>query len=131
MILTENILKQIWNKGQIVDGYDPNVVRKDACGAWIKWEKYGDRHSAFGWEVDHIYPQAVLLTKGASQDEIDNIQNLRPLHWLNNQTKGADYPEYHSGITSEDRHNVLSEGFFEVSKNTQAIINNLFGKYLV
>lgn len=33
--------RQIWNKGQVVPGYDPAVWRKDQCGAFIKWDMYG------------------------------------------------------------------------------------------
>ena len=33
--------RQIWNKGQVVPGYDPTIWRKDQCGAFIKWDKYG------------------------------------------------------------------------------------------
>ena len=31
--------RQIWNKGQVVPGYDPTMWRKDQCGAFIKWDK--------------------------------------------------------------------------------------------
>ena len=30
--------KLIWNKGQVVPGYDPTMWRKDQCGAFIKWD---------------------------------------------------------------------------------------------
>ena len=66
----------VWNKGEIVGGNDPNVYRKDQCGAWIKWADHGDRNSKFGWEVDHITPKS----NGGS----DAIGNLRPLQWENN-----------------------------------------------
>lgn len=69
----------VWGKGQIVPGYDPNMYRKDVCGAWIQWSHYGDRYSDTGWEVDHILPSS----RGGS----DNLINLRPLHWKNNAKK--------------------------------------------
>ena len=47
-------LDVIWNKGQVVKGYNEKCYRKDACGAWMIREKYGDRTSPFGWEIDHI-----------------------------------------------------------------------------
>ena len=39
--------RQIWNKGQFVPGYDPAIWRKDQCGAFIKWDKYGDRSDRY------------------------------------------------------------------------------------
>lgn len=39
--------RQIWNKGRIVPGSDPAVWRKDQCGAFIKWDMYGDRSDRY------------------------------------------------------------------------------------
>lgn len=72
---------KIWNKGEIVPGYDPKMWRKDQCGALIRWDKYGDRSSQDnnGWEIDHIKPDS----KGGE----DIIGNARPLQWYNNVTR--------------------------------------------
>lgn len=73
--------KQIaWSKAQIVPGRDSSIIRKDACGAWIKWANYGDTNSEWGWEIDHIYPVA----RGGT----NSPNNLQALHWKNNRAKG-------------------------------------------
>lgn len=75
----------VWQKAQIVSGSDPAKKRKDRCGAWIEYDKYGDTtYNGNGWEIDHIRP----VSKGGT----DNLANLQPLQWQNNRKKGDDYP---------------------------------------
>lgn len=66
---------QIWDKASIIDGLNPKIYRKDACGALIMRDKYG-MHNPFGWEIDHIFPQSL-----GGKDDLDN---LRPLHYQDN-----------------------------------------------
>ena len=50
--------RKVWEKAQTVDGFNPDMYRKDPCGAWIVWDKYGVQDSIYGWQIDHIYPQS-------------------------------------------------------------------------
>lgn len=50
-------VEAVWQKGQVVSGYDPGTWRKDTCGAWMKRTDHG-LTSEYGWEVDHIVPVA-------------------------------------------------------------------------
>lgn len=70
----------VWHKGQPIPGVDPNVARKDSCGATIHWTHYGNRDSRYGWEVDHI--------KAEANGGTDDLWNLQPLQWQNNVAKG-------------------------------------------
>jgi hypothetical protein len=66
---------------------DKNKKRKDACGAWIEWPKYGETtNGGTGWEIDQVKPVA----KGGT----DDLSNLQPLQWENNRHKGDNYPNW-------------------------------------
>ena len=41
MNVTENIKQYVWEHATAVPGYDAHVFRKDPCGAWIVWDRYG------------------------------------------------------------------------------------------
>lgn len=128
--ITEELKRKIWSKATAVEHYDANNYRKDACGAWIRFDKYGDRKSIFGWEIDHIFPKSLLKDRNVPEEEIDKIDNLRPLNWVNNDSKGTDYPSYHARLTSEDDKNKECDEEMEVNLDVQSTIDQLFGKYL-
>jgi len=100
MIYTEQIIEAVWEKAQMIPGYNPDIWRKDFADAWINRNAYGTT-GLYGWEIDHRMPQA----KGGS----DALQNLYPCQWENNRTKGDDYPKFKTKITSEGNHNVGRE----------------------
>ena len=77
MGFTPEIIERVWQKASVVSGNDQNIFRKDTCSAWILRSAYGNRDSAFGWEIDHIIPNGD-----------DSLTNLQPLHWENNVAKG-------------------------------------------
>jgi len=82
MSFTEETVQKVWEKGSVVDGYDPAKWRQDTCKAWMSRSKYGDRSSSYGWEIDHIMP----ISHGGT----DALANLRPLQWENNAAKQDD-----------------------------------------
>lgn len=121
--------KLIWNKARVVDGYDSNKYRQDACGAWIVYDDYQNRDSIYGWEVDHIYPMSKLKCIGVEQKDIDDVRNLRPLNWKNNVSKGIDYPSYRAVCIAEDNRNVEAEKELIVNQATQEILKELYKDY--
>lgn len=80
-----------WDKGHHVPGYDPALVRKDLCGAFIRRTDYGGATDT-GWEIDHVRP--------VSQGGADHIGNLQPLQWKNNRHKGDNWPNWTCAVTS-------------------------------
>ena len=79
-------INAIWEKATVVYGQDPKTYRKDICGFWIKNSAYGSKTDD-GWVIDHIKP----VEKGGT----DDLDNLQPLHWKNNNKKADNYPVWY------------------------------------
>lgn len=122
---SEEFRRRIWEKGVIDPRYPKEQVRKDACGAWIVWSDFGKHDSPFGWEVDHIYPKALYKLNNATDSNIENIENLRPLHWKNNQSKGANYPTYQAAVKADGDRNRDYVSTFEVNAEIQKTLKRL------
>ena len=122
MNVTQELLLQVWKKAKVEPGFDENMFRKDACGAWIVWDKYGVQDNMYGWEIDHIWPEALLKLKGVSQDMIDDLANLRPLQHQNNAAKGDDYPSYTAVVTAEGNKNILKEQSLVVNEKVRTLL---------
>ena len=83
----ESRKKAVWEKGTPHSDqhkFPPSVWRSDICGSWMKYSDHGNTGSGNGWQIDHIFPTA----KGGK----DDLSNLQPLNWKNNQRKGDTYP---------------------------------------
>lgn len=113
----EDVINEIWKKGTIVEGYDPDIYRKDAVGAWIMRSMYGKR-TGLGWEIDHVYPKV----KGGQ----NHLINLRPMHWRNNLTKADDYPGYTSAITAMGNSNEYKEECHIVNESLRQKLASLY-----
>jgi hypothetical protein len=77
----------VWEKGRPIPGFDSTKWRCDRDGNWIHWDEYGNRNSAFGWELDHIWPKSL----GGP----DSLCNYQPLQWAANVQKSN-----HTGLGS-------------------------------
>ncbi len=128
--ISDQLINECWEKATIAEGYDPQKIRLDACGAWIRRDKYNQQESIFGWDIDHIYPKKILKLKGVPDEAIDNIENLRPLNWMNNLSKGEDYPYYLSAIIANGNKNKREVNSFEIDGVTQSKLSELFSEYL-
>jgi len=115
---SEEDIQKVWEKGLVEKGFDNAKYRKDACGAWIMRDKYGNFNHNYGWEIDHIFPSAL----GGD----NNFLNLRPLHTRNNKSKGDDYPNYKAVIESDGTKNVFVEKSLTVNEQLQIKLREIY-----
>lgn len=116
-MLSSDDINKIWEKGRIVDGYDPAIIRKDACGAWILKGERG-KTTLYGWEVDHVFP----VSLGGD----DRLINLRPMHWENNRSKGDDYPSYTARIQADGNKNVENQSQYTVNEELRNKLKQIY-----
>ena len=111
-------LDEIWNKGIPKKGYDSNLIRQDACGAWILKEAFAKTDNDFAWDIDYILP------KSLGGDE--RMENLRPMNRMNVVSKGNDYPEYYSALQANGSNNIESRTLHIVNEKMQEILKSLY-----
>ena len=128
-MITQEDIDRVWAEAPLAPNKDSRVWRKDPCGALICREQYGKRGEEYGWEIDHIVPRAYLFEKHASDDEIDDPDNLRAMHWANNDSKGTNYPEYKAVRVAFDGTNIKVEAYYTVSAQKQQILKQKYRKY--
>ena len=108
---SDRIIDAVWEKANIVEGYNPDIWRQDFAKAWIRKDLYGAKHP-FGWVIDHVLP--------ISQNGTNDIQNLKPLQWQNNCQKGDNYPEFNTVITSMENKNIVKRQSWKMVKKVMA-----------
>lgn len=107
----ENVVQYVWDKkAKVVLGQDPNVVRKDYVGAWIKRKEYGQQ-SEYGWSIDLILP----VNLGGDER---NLKNLYVCHWKNYDARDHAYPNWTSVYTASEE-SPAKAGFFKNIKSVK------------
>ena len=96
----DELVEKVWQKAVVVNNRNPYIWRKDFAGAWIRRDHYGVK-SKFGWVIDHVKPKSI----GGD----DYLENLQALHWENNISKGDEYSEVETCVTSEGLENIYKQ----------------------
>ena len=60
MTMLEDLKRAAWGRTSPVSGQlNAWEFRKDCLGKVVRYSDFGNRHSPFGWELDHIVPRSV------------------------------------------------------------------------
>ena len=126
---TEVAKRLVWNKAPIVDKCDS--LRYDSCKAIMEWDKYGNRMSDYGWEIDHIVSKQLLDKNWVPEYLIDHIDNLRLMHYKNNIRKGENFPLYSASVCSigNDNHFDVYRDYC-VNADQFNVLRQLYADYL-
>lgn len=122
----QEIKNKVWENASIVNGYSPDIVRQDACGAYMIFSQFENQESPFGWEIDYIYPKDTLLEKGIDEQAIENIINLRALQWENKVSKGNSYPSYTAEVTGRDGKYIKEQKEFIIGQDIRKKLCDYF-----
>ena len=116
--LNNEIVEIAWEKAKKVDGFAPDLIRQDACGAWIRKDMYGDVNNMYGWGIDYIFPKALGGTL--------IVENIRALNCQNINSKGRDYPSYKAVLTSEGTTNISTELYLTVHEKVRNQLKTIY-----
>ena len=117
-LMEEDIKEVAWEKALKVEGIDSGLFRKDACGAWIRKDLYGEKEDPFGWDIDLVFPKRL----GGKPI----LENVRALNSKNIISKGNDYPSYRGIFTSEGIDNIEREQFLTVNPKKRQELKKYF-----
>lgn len=117
-VITLETIATAWEKARSVEGFDADIFRKDACGAWIQKDMYSQPESMYGWGIDLILPQ----TLGGTVTE----ENIRALNYRNLNSKGKDYPSYKAVYIAEGLENKETELYLTVNKKVRANLKKIY-----
>ena len=79
---TQARIQQVWEKGDIIRGKNPDLYRADKYGNQMYRPSYG-KYSEQGWNIDHSKPKS----KGGT----DHLNNLQPMNSRANCSKNDKY----------------------------------------
>ena len=127
MSWTEEQIEAVWKKASVVDGVNKDEWRTDCCDAWIARGQYG-KAALYGWEIDHVFPESKGLELGYTQEQVDDIENLRPMQWENNRSKDDNYPSYSCAVVRSENKNIYKTEQKTVNENLKNKLDTRFKK---
>lgn len=97
---SSELISIVWEKAQIIKGFDPDEIRKDACGALIKRELFRKNNFplSMSWDINFIQKKTI-------NNKSEDYNNLQPLQWENHKNKMLDSLAWKCCVTSKGEKN--------------------------
>ncbi len=71
------IILKIWRKGEIIFDINPDIIRRDLYGDWIKKDDYNNPDSVYGWVIFQLEPESMNgNTTGAELFPVNYRNNM-------------------------------------------------------
>lgn len=123
---TQQQLDAAWAKTKPAKGFSDNKHRLDIYGALIYQDSRDD--SDMAWEVNHIFPKAILEYFNIDEATINDERNLQALHHSNNSSKGNNFALHKSKIVYDEQQkkNIEKEQSWSVSSDTYPNVRELY-----
>lgn len=103
IIWTPQQIEEVWNKGEIINHFNPKLYRKDYAGCLMFWHsfiaqpKLNDAVESLNWTIVYERP----MTEGGT----NYIKNLVPMNNNNAITKGNNFPNWTTSVTYDIKKN--------------------------
>lgn len=104
MAFSEKTVAAVWDKSRVIQGRDPNLWRKDQCGAWMHRDQYNHPASEYGWKIENV-----------SGGGPDLLENLQAFHLNNTFDIGNRKPNCR---VTADRDDIAAGQRVDVPRNT-------------
>lgn len=72
MDFDEKMVQAVWEQARAMQDRNPDLWRRDQCGAWIHREQYNNGKSEYGWKI-------LKVVAGESV----TVDRLQAFHWSN------------------------------------------------
>lgn len=132
MSISKEKVEKVWSMRKRAEDDEHGYERVDDGITPAKLYHGSRQDSNMAWEVDHIYPEAILEELGVPEDLIDDLLNLRPLHHSNNESKGTLFPSYVKVVCWDDKQqkNVPCKQSVDIKVEKIKELEDLYKDYL-
>ena len=91
----KELIEATWKKANFADqNIKTNNTAKDYAGAIIQKDAYGKK-TEYGWEINYVVPAKETA-------HFNSDINICPAHWANVESKGQNFPEWETHLSTID-----------------------------
>lgn len=105
---TEQQIKEVWEKAEVILGFNKDLYRKDYAGAWMFYSAFIADSEGSTFNVPS-YSWTITNNKPVTHKGTNDIENLSPMNIINAVAKGQSYPQWKTKVSSHGNENIVKE----------------------